>query len=201
MQLTTPLVLPRYSGAPLGRRMVIVAPRLGSAPRSTRVRWHASRGARHAITTLLLLAAASALAPVVLVALGYQPSLFRTDTIAPVIAEGELVVNETRFPDGIVVGDVVTFADAWRDGQTFTEEVVALQAEGTGYTFTTKDALGDTSHSWWVPAEERLTRLAYHVPVLGKAIALVAALVTQPILLLGLVVAFLLASLYRPSTA
>jgi len=185
--------------------MVMVAARLGSAPRSTRVRyavrWHASRGVRLAITPLLLLAAAAALAPVVLVALGYQPTLIRTDTMAPALADGDVVVNETRFPDGIVAGDVVTFSDAARDGQTFTERVVAVQAYGNGYGFTTKDDASEATHSWSIPAEERVTRVAYHLPVLRQPVELASAVADRPLVVVGPMMVLLLTFLYRRSTA
>jgi signal peptidase I len=175
--------------------MVMVAARLGSAPRSTRlryaVRWHASRGVRLAITALLLTAAAAALAPVVLVALGYQPTMVHTDGMAPAMADGDVVINETQYPDGIAAGDVITFSDAARAGETFTERVVTVAHYGEAYAFSTKSDAEETTHQWSVPEQERVTRVAFHVPVLRQPVAMAGTLAGRPLLLVGAAAALL----------
>jgi signal peptidase len=185
--------------------MVMVAARLGSAPRSTRVRyalrWHASRGVRLVITTLLLLAAVAALAPVVLVALGYQPTMIRTDAMAPAIADGDIVVNETRYPDGIEVGDVITFSDASRAGQTFTERVVTVAHYGEAFAFSTTGDASGTTHAWSIPEQERVTQVAFHLPVLRQPVALAGTLAHNPLLVVGAAGALLVLLGLRRATA
>jgi hypothetical protein len=169
--------------------MVMVAARLGSAPRSTRfryaLRWHASRGVRLAITGLLLLAALAALAPVVLVALGYQPTLIHADGMAPAIADRDVVINETRYPDGIVAGDVITFSDASRGGETFTERVVTVAHYGNAFAFSTQSEASDTTHAWSIPEQERVSRVAFHLPVLRQPVAVAGTLAGRPLLVAG----------------
>jgi hypothetical protein len=155
------------------------------------VGWRLTHGLRLAIKALLVVAGVVAVAPVVLVGLGYQPTLLRTQAMQPAMAEGDIVVNESSLPSGIVAGDVITFSDADREGETFTERVIAVAPSSEGYAFATRSDSSATAHQWSIPEQQRVTRVAFHLPATSPPMALVTTLAGRPALLAGVLAALL----------
>lgn len=168
-----------------------VVTRVTPASRPTRLRyaigWRITRGLRLAIKGALLLAAGAALTPVVLVALGYRPTVVRADTMNPAMQRGDLIVNEPLPPSSVQVGDVITFRDAERAGAVFTERVLAAGEDSGEHTFSTKGDASVEAHEWSTPGEAEVARVAYRVPVLGDPVHLAARLPFGQILALGVV--------------
>jgi len=184
--------------------VTMVDTRLVSAPRPTRLRyalgWRINRGLRIAIKALLVVAALVAVSPIVLVAFGYQPTLVRTDGMAPTLAEGDVIITESLPPAAVEVGDIITFTDAARGGEAFTERVLVVGEDEGAYAFATKGDAREQTHLWSTPEQARVTRIAYRVPGLGDPLDLAATPAARAVLLLGVAGVALVALVRRLST-
>ncbi len=183
----------------------MVATRLANVPRATRFRyalgWHVTRGLRLAIAGALVLAAAAAVAPVVLVALGHRPTLVSTDSMEPAMAKGDIIVNEDVPASAVRVGDVLTFSDATRSGAVFTERVVDVRQSDASFDFSTKGDANAIAHQWSLPEQGRVARVAYRVPGLGNPLHLASGLDSRTTLMAGASVVLLIVVVRRRSLA
>jgi signal peptidase I len=177
------------------------AVRLAAVPRPTRFRyamgWRLTRGIRLAIKALLVVAGLVAVAPVVLVAAGYQPSVLRTESMEPTMTKGDIVVTETVSSGAIVAGDVVTFTDSARDGDRFTERVLVVAPSTDGVAFATRSDSSPTVHQWTIPEQQRINRVAHHLPATSPAMRAVTSVADRPLLVTGVLVALLAVAVIR----
>jgi signal peptidase I len=153
-----------------------VTAHLGSPRRTLPLRWAIHgyvRGVlRVAVKAMFAVVLIGALAPVALVAFGYQPSFLRSDGMAPTMATGDIVIYELVDPASVRVGDIITFANADQGGDPTTARVTEIAATGDRPTFVTKGDAGDTTTPWTLNAQEQVTRVAYHFEGLGRALTL-----------------------------
>jgi signal peptidase I len=174
----------------------MVAARVATVPRSTRFRyavgWHVTRGLRLAIAGALVLAAAVAVAPVMLVATGHRPTLVDTDSMEPTMAEGDIILNEDVPVTEVQVGDVLTFADATRAGAVFTERVVDVRQDDHAVDLSTKGDAKAMAHAWSLPEGAKVTRVAYMVPALANPMRVASALDSRLTLVAGAAVVLLI---------
>jgi signal peptidase I len=150
---------------------------------------------RFVVRASILLALLAVFTPVVLVVLGYQPTIVHTDRMEPAVAEWDIVVNEYVTPAEIEPGDIVTFSDEFRNGAVFTERVVETQPFGDVYVFTTKRDVSDRLHQWTTPQADEVARIAYTVP--GHPLSVASTLTMQGMVPLGALVCLLVAAAVR----
>lgn len=146
------------------------------APRRVSVRYVLSSAARRgvqsgvrvAIRLAFVAVALVAIAPVVVVALGYQPTFVRTGGSQPTIDAGDVVVNEVVAQSAVQVGDIVTYTNS-ATAAGVTERVLEVHQEADAYSFTTNSTSAETPP--WSPAvNDEVTRVAFRLPALDNAI-------------------------------
>ena len=118
------------------------------------------------------------------VAIGWRPYTVLTGSMRPGIQPGDVVMDRPIAVPDMHVGDVVTFSDPSRHGKLVTHRVRSI-AHGTG--LTTVETRGDannTSEHWTVQTKDRVGRVVFVMPKIGK----VATLVRNPVGIVILVV-------------
>ncbi len=145
----------------------LVAPRQRTSARYALSRF-AQRCLRIAIRSTFVLLALVAIAPVVLVAFGYQPTFVHTDGAPPSIDRGDVVLHEVVAQSAVRVGDVITYTDA-EGSAAVTERVLDVQQSLGQYSFTT-DSTGPQNPAWSPVANEEVARIAYRLPALDNVI-------------------------------
>jgi signal peptidase len=103
-------------------------------------------------------------------ALGYTPMTVLTGSMRPLIDPGDLVVDERIRPGQARPGDVVSFSDPGRGGQTVTHRVETMETGRGRIDFTTRGDANDTVERWTVPTNGEIGRVVWRVPLIGKAI-------------------------------
>lgn len=121
-----------------------------------------------AVRSTFLLLALVAIAPVVLVAFGYQPTFVHTDGAPPAIDRGDVVLAQVVAQSAVRVGDVITYTDGEGSGAV-TERVLGVQQSLGQYSFTT-DSTGPQNPAWSPVAGEEVARIAYRLPALDNVI-------------------------------
>ncbi|MEX2459229.1 MAG: signal peptidase I [Actinomycetota bacterium] len=148
------------------------------------------------VAALVLSLASGALLAVVVagLAIGLRPLVDRSDSMAPAIRAGDVVVVRMVEPARVARGDVVTFRDPSRQGDLVTHRVVRMRREGGAYAFVTRGDANTGVERWAIPVDGRLGRLALRVPNAGYAVAWLGvptvrlAVVTGTSVLLGVAV-------------
>lgn len=150
-------------------------------------RW-AGRGAR----AVSVAAATGLLALLVVIPFsGSRLLIVRSDSMAPAVAAGDLILTRMVRPGDVAVGDVVTFQDPTREGTLVTHRVIQIQRHGDRYDVVTRGDRNSGTESWSIPANGRLGKLRLRLPSLGYPLGWVgsgpvrSALVVVGSLLLG----------------
>lgn len=160
-----------------------------------RLSWSFARSAAAGMIVALVLAAA------VPVAFGGRSFSVMSGSMEPSISTGDLVMTAPVAPGDAATGDVVTFTDPNDDGRLLTHRVATSSQRGDTYHFVTKGDANEAAERWSVPADGRIGRVTYRLPVLGyvltvaKSPAARVALLTIPALFLA---ALALTSIWRP---
>lgn len=105
-------------------------------------------------------------------ATGHLALIDRSDSMKPAIAAGDVVVVRQSTPAEVGPGDVVTFTDPTRPGQTITHRVVKRERQGTGWAFETRGDANSVGESWTIASSGSVGRLVLKVPQAGRAVAL-----------------------------
>ena len=154
--------------------------------------WYAGRGLWILMCALGALSAIAASALLALVASDYRPMVVSTTSMHPTLGTGDVIVSEVVPPSAVRIGDVVTYADSLRAGALITERVVDVRQDESSYSFTTKGDASSNEEHWSIEAGSSVGRVAYRVPGLGDALALLttpaaqgAGLVGMAVLLIG----------------
>lgn len=131
------------------------------------------------------------LALTVPLAFGMRPLVVLSGSMEPVLHVGDVTVVERIAPHEAHVGDVVTFK-APDGGRVTTHRLRAVRpAVGGGFAFTTKGDANNATERWTLPADGRLSRAVYRVPLVGHALLAIRTplgwwlLVGLPLLVLG----------------
>jgi signal peptidase I len=141
-----------------------------------------------AIVVAALLVAAIALP----LAFGARPHTVLTGSMEPVIAPGDVVIDERVAPTEARVGDVVTFRDPEDQSRLITHRVRSIRRAGAHLWFVTQGDANNTTERWRIAAEGELGRVAYSVPWVGHVAVIthtplgLALLLIVPLLLLAL---------------
>jgi signal peptidase len=136
-------------------------------PRALRIADRASSlicGLALAVLAVLLLAMAS----------GYRPLIDHSDSMAPAIRAGDVVITHVEPASGFRRGDVVSFSDPALHGKLVTHRVVGIQASGGRIDFLTRGDANSAPESWSVSRSASLGKLVLRVPDVGRAMAWMA---------------------------
>jgi signal peptidase I len=131
---------------------------------------------------------------------GYRALTVISGSMEPTIETGSVVVDKVISPLEASPGDVVTFPDPSRDGRLVTHRLRSMRVEGDTASMVTKGDANDAVERWTVPLDGKIGRVAYQVPELGYARALISTRVLR-LALLGAVLALgalLLLDVWRP---
>jgi signal peptidase len=150
-------------------------------------------GALHAFATAAVLAAAVALAALGLLRFtGHVVLVDRSESMAPAIHAGDLLITRVVPARTVRPGDVVTFADPTREGRSVTHRVVSVSGDRE-LEFVTRGGANGASERWTVEADDTVGRLRVALPSAGRTIAWLGGphgrivLVVVPLLYLGFV--------------
>lgn len=120
-----------------------------------------------AISAIALVAVALA----VTVATGHKLAVERSDSMAPALHAGDLLISKPMAARDAKVGQTITFADPDRPGQTLTHRVRSIRpARGGQLRFVTRgDAnLGKNAvERWQIKPEGAVSRVTYSLPAVG----------------------------------
>ena len=185
--------------------MVMVTERRPTSDRPVRLHLALRRVVHRVVHTVIwgaiAVAAVVAVAPVVLVALGYQPAVVHTDEARPTLQRGDVVVNEAVRPVEVHPGDLVTYPDPDQPGRALTATVVEVVEYGDVHAFTTTTAPGAAEEHWSIPSSSTVTRLVYRVPGVGHALTSAGGALTAGPIVPTLLVLAMAALLVRRSAA
>lgn len=129
--------------------------------RSIEPRVGAASVAATALTTVVVLAALTAC---VLAVVGLRPSVVRSDSMAPTLRTGDVLVQRSQPATAMSVGDVVTFADPHVAGRTRTHRVRAITAHRDRIDVETRGDANGTSDHWSIDTGGRVGTLSAHLP-------------------------------------
>lgn len=124
----------------------------------------------HALTVTLVVAVAAAALVLVGRATGYQALTERSDSMAPTLRAGDLLVNRAVPVARLQRGDVVTFLDATRGRERVTHRVIELSGSGSTLDVVTRGDANTGQEKWTAAASSEVGVLVARVPVMGRAI-------------------------------
>jgi signal peptidase len=100
---------------------------------------------------------------------GYRPLVEQSDSMAPVMYAGDLLFVRQIPASEARQGDILTFDDADRPGQTLTHRVVSAKPDGTGeLAFVTRGDANTGEERWTVRPEGIVGRYGFRVPAAGR---------------------------------
>ena len=125
----------------------------------------------HAVLTAICAVAVLALVGFALARpLGFRVLVDHSDSMAPAIRTGDLLVAKDIPPRQAHVGDVITF-HAPDGGRLTTHRVVRRRLNpGARWTFTTRGDANTAGERWDVPADGRVGRVTVRLPRAGYAL-------------------------------
>lgn len=160
-----------------GRAGGIAAPlatRTAPAKRTSRILRRARRGADR-LVTIALCAVVLVLAALALGWLsGHRVMIDRSDSMAPAIRAGDLVLTREVPAHRVAPGEVVTFGDPVRD-RSVTHRVVDRRLVHGRWAFLTRGDANTRGERWSVAASEQVARVSATVPRAGFVVASLTA--------------------------
>lgn len=97
----------------------------------------------------------------------YRPLVVRSDSMAPAIRTGDIILTEVVQPGEVRVGDVVTFQDPSRAGELVTHRVTERSRQGPVFSFVTRGDANTGEERWSIGADGTVGTLAFRVPGAG----------------------------------
>jgi signal peptidase len=102
--------------------------------------------------------------------LGYRALVVRSDSMAPTLRTGDVILTRLQRPSAVEPGDVVTFADPTRDNRLITHRVVEQERVEGEMNFVTQGDANTGLEQWSIPTSGKLGAMVYRLPRLGVPI-------------------------------
>lgn len=180
----------REEAAPPHTAGAVARPARAATASLPALRW-ADRGVTAALACVLVLLAAG----VGLRAAGVAALVDRSDSMAPAIHAGDVLLTRQARADQVRARDIVTLRDP-ASNHLITHRAVSVSTTGGRTTIVTRGDANEGAERWVVPAGAPVRRLAARVPLAGHALLALASPALR--LLLGaLGVALLAAAVLR----
>jgi signal peptidase len=102
---------------------------------------------------------------------GYQPSTERSNSMAPVLHRGDVLISRAIQPTEAHAGDIITFAAPRLEGVRLTHRVRSVHAMDDGrVAFVTRGDANVGTERWTIARDGQLTRLETRIPGVGLAL-------------------------------
>lgn len=153
------------------------------------------------VWTALALALIVPVALIVMVTGDYRPMVVNSDTMAPTLEQGDVVINEVVSPAEVRVGDVVTYVDSLRGGAAIIERVTAVSESAGLYAFSTKGDASTRVEEWTVSAADSVGRVRFQGSGIGGLLQTPLSGLPLAALAIGLPLVLLVAALRQRRAA
>jgi len=101
---------------------------------------------------------------------GYMPLVDRSDSMAPALRAGDLLITHRIAAKDARPGQMVTFRDEALGGRSVTHRVVRVTRRGDRLAFTTRGDANRSGEQWTILAQADLSRVVWRVPQVGSAV-------------------------------
>jgi signal peptidase I len=108
------------------------------------------------------------------IASGYRPLVDHSDSMAPAIRAGDLLITHAKPAVSVRRGEIVSFKDPALAGKLVTHRVVAIHPAGSRLDFITKGDANSATESWSTARRASIGVLRFRIPAIGQTVAWVA---------------------------
>jgi signal peptidase I len=124
------------------------------------------------VTTALLAGAVVTLVAAYagLLVAGFKPIAVYSGSMRPTLGVGSLAVDRVVPASSVRVGDVITFNDPYVRGRLVTHRVAKIVRTKDGLAYRTKGDANATRDPWAIKLNDKVGRVAFHVPLAGYAL-------------------------------
>jgi signal peptidase len=105
-----------------------------------------------------------------LLVVGFKPVAVYSGSMRPTLGVGSLAVDRVVPASGVRVGDVITFNDPYVKGRLVTHRVAQIVQTKHGLAYRTKGDANATRDPWAIKLNDKVGRVAFHVPLVGYAL-------------------------------
>jgi signal peptidase I len=102
---------------------------------------------------------------------GYRPLVDHSDSMAPAIRAGDLLITHAKPAGSVRRGEIVSFEDPALAGRLVTHRVVSIHPAGSRLDFITKGDANAATESWSTARGASIGVLVFRVPEVGRTIA------------------------------
>jgi len=105
-----------------------------------------------------------------LLVVGFKPVAVYSGSMRPTLGVGSLAVDRVVPASSVRVGDVITFNDPYVTGRLVTHRVAQIVQTKHGLAYRTKGDANATRDPWAIKLNDKVGRVAFHVPLAGYAL-------------------------------
>lgn len=105
-----------------------------------------------------------------LLVVGFRPVAVYSGSMRPTLGVGSLAVDRVVPASSVRVGDVITFNDPYVKGRLVTHRVAQIVQTKQGLAYRTKGDANATRDPWAIKLNDKVGRVAFHVPLAGYAL-------------------------------
>jgi signal peptidase len=102
-----------------------------------------------------------------LLVIGFKPVAVYSGSMRPTLGVGSLAVDRVVPASRVRVGDVITFNDPYIKGRLVTHRVAQIVPTKQGLAYRTKGDANPARDPWAIRLNDRVGRVAFHVPLAG----------------------------------
>jgi signal peptidase len=102
-----------------------------------------------------------------LLVIGFKPVAVYSGSMRPTLGVGSLAVDRVVPASSVRVGDVITFNDPYIKGRLVTHRVAQIVPTKQGLAYRTKGDANPARDPWAIRLNDRVGRVAFHVPLAG----------------------------------
>jgi signal peptidase len=105
-----------------------------------------------------------------LLVVGFKPVAVYSGSMRPTLGVGSLAVDRVVPASSVRVGDVITFNDPYVTRRLVTHRVAQIVQTKYGLAYRTKGDANATRDPWAIKLNDKVGRVAFHVPLAGYAL-------------------------------
>ena len=122
--------------------------------------------AKYTATTIMVLIMLMGLFVLIGLLLGWRINTVASGSMDPALRVGETIMTRPVEPETINTGDIIVFSSPMHD-KLVCHRVVGVEEENSSLYFQTKGDANEESDPWLVPAQNVVSRVQFHTPLLS----------------------------------